>query len=110
MDEKLLESLKRMEELLRKYRCYGQADVVLKLIAFSAKDESTFWGHLKGIGMWGGSGSVCDVNLVAIAQEDMSVLRRLLLSVATIMEQHHQTTPRVQQISQDLKDTLGHLK
>ena len=98
-----------MEELLRKYAFYGQADVVLKLAELSSKEGPIFWEHLKGIGLWGGVGSVCDVNFIPIAQNDMAALRRALLEVATIMEQKGQTTPRVLQMSRDLKSASKHL-
>jgi hypothetical protein len=86
MNAELLNNFIQLESLLRKYQHYGQAHVVSEIIASIHRGEPAY-KRLAGVDMWGGSGSVSDVNLIPSgtkSEEDKREIRAFRQAIVNL--------------------------
>lgn len=97
----MIEELRALERLLRKYTYTGQAGYVARLLQMYNGDRGQFFRALKSNSMWGGAGSVCDVILGAgLRQEsesrrDQREFHLALIKVAEALERQGQSDDRI---------------
>jgi hypothetical protein len=108
----MLDILQRLEDVLRKYAFFGQANVIAH-IANSRRSsaEAEFREAATGIGMWGGAGSVWDAAIAANARvvtpdvrDDERKFRADIIAFAEALEQESLGTPRSREIAAIFRD------
>jgi hypothetical protein len=92
MNAELLNNLIHLENLLRKYHHYAQANVMSDIIASIERGEPHY-KRLAGVDMWGGAGAVWEVELIPGGvkskehKEDERAFRRSIINIAAQMDQ-----------------------
>ena len=111
----MIEELTALEHLLRRHGHYGQADVVDRLLRLHATGQrNAFEEEVLGLSMWGGSGSVADVNLgygsprsEGEAQDDVTRFYALMAALSQALEVEGLGSPRTRQVGADFQSWLA---
>ena len=107
----MIGELTELEHLLRRHGHYGQADVVDRLLRLHAAGQrKAFEEEVTGLSMWGGSGSVADINLgyesprpEAEAQADVKRFYALMAALADALEVEGLGSARTRQVGADFQ-------
>ena len=106
----LCQDLDVIAELLRKYRHYGQAQVVEEVLA-TLETSGPDYKQLRGIDMWGGAGAVWEVNLGSAQgsteeKADRAAFFRAFVRLANTMNQAGLDTDRSRFIAKTFQSWL----
>ena len=103
----MIETLRELESLLRKHGYNGQADAVRGvLVAIETDDRATLAREATGPSLWGGAGSVADVDLrygsprpPAEAAADVPRFHRAMVALADQLESASLATRRTRNVA-----------
>jgi hypothetical protein len=109
------ESLRELESLLRKHGFKGQADAVAHVLTLCrAGDRSAFAQAATGLTMWGGAGSVADVEFRSNsprpdeeAAADVPRFYRAMIALADGLDREHLGTPRTRDVAKTFRNWLS---
>jgi hypothetical protein len=94
----LSETLAAMENLLRKYQCYGQANIVGDALNLAKVEDPELKGHLISTSFWGGAGAVWEVS-PPFEPDDRRAFWQLVVNLADEMGNEGWATTRVREIA-----------
>ena len=103
----MLDILRELELLLSKHGYHGQAAAVERIIRFrQVEDRKAFVEAVTGLSVWGGSGSVADVDLrhdpptsAAEAPADVRRFRGVMIALADALEHEGLGTVRTRDVA-----------